>query len=192
MRILYLVAIGCATTLPTAALAEKASQAETARHQAMAKQAQQADANVERQLKSIEMQLKQEEQRMNARLAQLSKMRDAALKKSDEKALKRIEQLEMQAVKQYESRVAKVIGAAPGKETAAAKTSTRQVAAQNAGVNGNRHQRPAPVMQAPGSRQSRASQQQQQQLQRSKQKASQNRNQTRAPKRSKRLKLWPF
>lgn len=67
------------------------------------------DAQVSRNLQIMQARLEQEEKNLQARIAQLNKMRAAALQKNDLNALKRIEQLEQAAVSSYEQRVSSLI-----------------------------------------------------------------------------------
>lgn len=71
-----------------------------------------AEAEIDRQMKSLEGSLAREEQRLNARLAELGKKREAALRKEDEKLLKQIEQAEKQAIGEYEARVQRLLNSA--------------------------------------------------------------------------------
>lgn len=191
MRKHFWIAIGFAVALPGLATADAPKQEETARHQALALQAKQADAKVEQQLQLIETRLKQEEQRMTARLQQLNKMRELALKKNDQKTLKRIEQLEVQAVQEYDSRVSQIIGKPSGGQ--ADNTATSAKPQQNAPGTGQVYARPktpgtlgkAPVMQAPGNDVSAGKRD-------SSSKSKQSNYNQRQPSRSKRFKLWPF
>lgn len=72
---------------------------------------------VDRHVDSMERRMAQEDQQLQARMAQIAKMRASALKREDSRALKSIEVMEQQAYKSYESRMSRILSELNGDPT---------------------------------------------------------------------------
>jgi hypothetical protein len=71
-------------------------------------QAQQP-TGADRRFDRVEQVLASEERRLQSRLAEINKLRQAALEKQDERRLKGIEALERDAIRQYEQRIERIV-----------------------------------------------------------------------------------
>lgn len=85
-------------------------------------------SRVNRQVNSVERRIAQEDKRLQARMVQISTMRQTALKREDSRALKNVELLEKQAYKNYEVRMTRILSELEGDPTkpkAKRRTNTR-------------------------------------------------------------------